>query len=434
MIGWQAAALLPAHDVPIRYRTDGFTPDRQRAFLVAIAEGQTVEAACRHVGVAPSSAYALRQRAAGASFALGWRAASLHARERLASAMWSRALEGVTETTTRPDGSVIVRHRYDNRLAMAMLTRLDKLAAEPDPGDPFGHAARTVHLAFEDYLDMVEHGTANDAAAFLLTRARREIEQGEAAPALAAVTALRDAEAFLRGGDPAGAPEAPEEDQQAPGEEAPHPGAADLALANRQGWTNDQWTRAEAAGLVTIGCPPPECLHSPPLSPVRAGPEPRKGPRRARPGGDGRPSEDAAAPPAPEVRPAVWTMPGDEAVLCTRFPAPPGFDGLERGRYGEDAYWRACTGREAEAALAFEAGKLEARRRHAAAARDAWFSRTPDDELEDDTLRKPKSEYEIACAVARILRGDDNLTRLVQNNGVHAMSSTGPVLVMEAAE
>src|SRR3546814_17356968 len=49
-----------------RTRCDGWTPDRQRAFLEAIAEGHTVDAAARIVRMTKQSAYALRHRAAGA--------------------------------------------------------------------------------------------------------------------------------------------------------------------------------------------------------------------------------------------------------------------------------------------------------------------------------------------------------------------------------
>lgn len=58
-----------------RERADGWTVDRQRAFLTAIADGHTLDAACRHVGMTHQAAYAFRNRAAGASFALGWQAA-----------------------------------------------------------------------------------------------------------------------------------------------------------------------------------------------------------------------------------------------------------------------------------------------------------------------------------------------------------------------
>ena len=39
-----------------RYRYDGFTPDRQRHSLNAIAEGKTVEQACHSVDIAVSPA------------------------------------------------------------------------------------------------------------------------------------------------------------------------------------------------------------------------------------------------------------------------------------------------------------------------------------------------------------------------------------------
>lgn len=52
-------------------RRDGWTAQRQRAFLEALAEGHSVEDACRIVGMTHQSAYALRRRAAGAAFALG---------------------------------------------------------------------------------------------------------------------------------------------------------------------------------------------------------------------------------------------------------------------------------------------------------------------------------------------------------------------------
>jgi hypothetical protein len=66
------AGFAPALDAAGRgLRHDGWTPERQHAFLSALAEGQTVERACRLVGLTVSSAYALRRRAAGAAFALG---------------------------------------------------------------------------------------------------------------------------------------------------------------------------------------------------------------------------------------------------------------------------------------------------------------------------------------------------------------------------
>ena len=111
-------------------RYDGWTPDRQRAFLEAIAEGHTVGSACALVGMAPSSAYALRRRAAGAAFALGWRAATLLAREKVADTLLARAIDGQVETITRPDGETITRHR------VACPERLPWQAAEGTTASP----------------------------------------------------------------------------------------------------------------------------------------------------------------------------------------------------------------------------------------------------------------------------------------------------------
>lgn len=144
-------------------RHDGWTPDRQRRFLEALAEGHGVEAACRIVGMTHQSAYALRRRAAGAAFALGWQAAQLLARQKLADALLVRAIHGQRETLTRANGDVIVRHRFDNRLATAMLTRLDRLAeAGAQPGVDQG--AAIVAQEFEAYLDAVadERGEERD--------------------------------------------------------------------------------------------------------------------------------------------------------------------------------------------------------------------------------------------------------------------------------
>ncbi|UAK24669.1 hypothetical protein [Sphingomonas nostoxanthinifaciens] len=162
----------PVDAAPPHQRQDGWTAERRRSFIALVAEGATVEAACARVGLSVASAYALRRRAGGAAFAMGWAAACLLARERLADVLMSRALDGQVDTYTRADGSVVTRHRHDNRLAMAMLTRLDRLAdprlAEPtgdaaaDAADPV-QAARTVAGDFDAFLGVV--GTGDDAAA-----------------------------------------------------------------------------------------------------------------------------------------------------------------------------------------------------------------------------------------------------------------------------
>ena len=61
--------------VELRRRHDGWTPERQIDFLVALSQSACVEKACRAVGKSPASAYALRRRIEAASFRAGWDAA-----------------------------------------------------------------------------------------------------------------------------------------------------------------------------------------------------------------------------------------------------------------------------------------------------------------------------------------------------------------------
>lgn len=179
-----AGAILPAAELPAFHipdeavasppsqRQDGWTPARRRTFLTLVAEGHTVEAACGAVGLSVASAYALRRRAGGAAFALGWAAAGLLARDRLADALMARALHGQEETITRDDGSTIIRHRFDNRLATAMLARLDRLAeaAAPAPGPT--RPEQAVAGDFDPFLDLVAaDGAADEVARFVAARA-----------------------------------------------------------------------------------------------------------------------------------------------------------------------------------------------------------------------------------------------------------------------
>jgi hypothetical protein len=62
-------AFLP---VPLRARHDGWTPERQAAFLVALAGTGSVLAAARKVGMSRESAYQLRKHSGAASFAAAW--------------------------------------------------------------------------------------------------------------------------------------------------------------------------------------------------------------------------------------------------------------------------------------------------------------------------------------------------------------------------
>jgi hypothetical protein len=160
---------LPSHDEPHTSRHDGWTPDRIQTFLHTLAECGVVSDAARAAGMSKQSVYAFRNSARGRGFDTAWRAALLVARGRIADEVMSRALNGCVEVIVR-DGEVWgERHRYDNRLTMAVLTRLDALAASPSQLDD---APRRVAHEFDAFVDAVCEGNAQ-AVGFI--RARKEL-------------------------------------------------------------------------------------------------------------------------------------------------------------------------------------------------------------------------------------------------------------------
>ena len=366
--------------IPARQRVDGWTPDRQRAFLDFLADGLTVEAACRGVGLTHQSAYALRKRACGAGFSLGWEAAQIHARARLAAVAYSRALDGYTETTTRPDGSVVARHKFDNRLLMAQLSRLDRLA---DAAGGEG-AAVTRHLAdnFEEFCDLIEFGRTSDVMAFAALAVRDPVP-----PEFAAVARLREAERYMRDD------EMPDDDEDCDRPDGDSPDTSDLVVAERQGWSAAQWARALDAGLVELRHPGPDLtnpqlpqLDAPSASPpsasrrrARRTPAPAAPPRAAARRRARRAPEREAESDEAAGRYFVWIFPDDpDAIVYTAFPPRAGFDGLQHGVYPSAGYWRVASPEEADRVRAACARQVEAQRRDEARLRDEVLELDPE--------------------------------------------------------
>ena len=106
-------------------RHDGWTGERMATFLEALAETAIVAEACDAAGMGISGAYAARRNPV---FGAAWDAALSIARERLADTLLARSMEGNVEQIYR-DGELIgERHVLDNRLGLAILRRLDRLA------------------------------------------------------------------------------------------------------------------------------------------------------------------------------------------------------------------------------------------------------------------------------------------------------------------
>lgn len=215
-----------------RMRVDGFTGAKQAVFLESIAAGFTTTEAAAAAGVSLTTVYNFRNRRAGRAFNIAWEAADRRARRPLADHLRDRSVAGQTDTYRDRDGEIVAtRHRHDNRLAMAMLTRLDKKAEAYKEDE---RLVTVIAEEFEELLDVIE--------------------------------AEGDAEDYIDSRRP------PDTDYRGPEEREPKPDygvligwlqrhrydavdpadidIADLDPAERDGWSEDQWARAERSGLL----------------------------------------------------------------------------------------------------------------------------------------------------------------------------------------
>ena len=114
--------------VPVKARHDGWTVERQKWFILRLALSGCVSTAARGVGMTRKSAYRLLDRPGSESFAAAWGKALGWGQDRTLDKSLERSLLGERVPIVR-DGRVVgERHRYDNRLAMAVLNALDRRA------------------------------------------------------------------------------------------------------------------------------------------------------------------------------------------------------------------------------------------------------------------------------------------------------------------
>lgn len=105
-----------------------FTPALKLRFLDELSRHGNVRVATQRVGVSRSGAYLARRRDAG--FDQGWRSALVLARDHVEAVLAERALEGVEEPIFYRGEQIGSRRRFDTRLLLAHLARLDTLCAD----------------------------------------------------------------------------------------------------------------------------------------------------------------------------------------------------------------------------------------------------------------------------------------------------------------
>lgn len=216
-------------------RHDGFTPEKIGDFLRALASSGIVAQAAAEVGLSASAAYAFRNRRQGRAFAAMWDAVLIHrSRARLAAEVQARSLTGCV-TVRKEEGEIVSElHFHDNRLAMAVLTRLDRLAEREAPRE---EQLRALSEDMDAFIDCVAGG--GDADAFVAERKRPAPPESAPRPP----KRVDDDPELTRLARLAGCPDY----LDVPPSEIE---VADLDLGLRGDWSVDQWVRAYRSGLM----------------------------------------------------------------------------------------------------------------------------------------------------------------------------------------
>ena len=118
------ATPIPEFDpVPVRARRDGWTPDRQRAFIAALAATHCIDRAAATVGLSRESVYRLRRHPEAGSFADAWLKvlAAKPSSPRRVERLFYRAVHGKVRPIVRGGKVVGTLHQPDNKALMSMI-------------------------------------------------------------------------------------------------------------------------------------------------------------------------------------------------------------------------------------------------------------------------------------------------------------------------
>lgn len=107
--------------VPRKYRYDGWTAERQRAFIAALAETGSVKAAAKRINMSPEGAYYLRRQPGADGFRAAWNAALDHGVQCLTDIAIDRAIEGVPVPIHWRGEQIGEKRWYNDRLLMFIL-------------------------------------------------------------------------------------------------------------------------------------------------------------------------------------------------------------------------------------------------------------------------------------------------------------------------
>lgn len=175
--------LITFQPVPVRPRHDGWTIERQIAFVEKLADTNSISAACKHVGMSRESVRKLRRRPGGRAFRDACDAALDCGYADVEQAAMERSKNGVARPIFYKGEQVGEWRHHDERLTMFLLryrrphrygAHLDRFQPplpvhppgwEDDGIDP-DEAIHSLDFHLEDLVDEAELDAAVDLSAF----------------------------------------------------------------------------------------------------------------------------------------------------------------------------------------------------------------------------------------------------------------------------
>lgn len=201
--------------VPRKYRHDGWTPERQKAFIAALADTGSVTRAAAMVNMAQVNCYTLRRAPGAESFRRAWEAALDFGVARLKDIAFERAIDGYLVPVFVAGKLMGFRRRHNDALLMFCLRHY---------GQDAGGKRTTINYFSTRAGAVAGSGEGGAAAAEASTTTVRTVIHGTAAGAGDPARTQDEAAALLEGYEGTAL------DAQAEAEI----GAALLALAERQ--------------------------------------------------------------------------------------------------------------------------------------------------------------------------------------------------------
>jgi hypothetical protein len=129
-------------------RSKGFTPERQRAFIQALAAGGSVRLACKAIDCSSHAMYKLRHSAGAESFSAAWGNAVRRGARRVLDVMVDNAVNGTPEYLYQNGQLVAERRRFNTRGQMWLVAHYmpDQFAVA---GGLMHHPGSAAHMKWQ---------------------------------------------------------------------------------------------------------------------------------------------------------------------------------------------------------------------------------------------------------------------------------------------